>query len=249
MWMQKEPLLGIFDSGVGGFSVYAKIRESSQVDVVYYGDCLRAPYGNREESEILEFIKEDIRFLQNKGVTYFVNACNSMSVITTDLLLKSCKVSPSRYTDMIRAFDIHSSFSEGDRVLVMATQATIRSGVYQKVLQQKNVEVFEYPFKDLAHAIENSLSKEDMLSIIEKGMQYAKAIEATHIIYGCTHYPLIHDLFLYAGDSVKWKGLFIDPAVYVVKEIEQWNIKGSKKFYPHSSKNTKAFINSIISLL
>jgi glutamate racemase len=53
--MEPSALLGIFDSGVGGFSVYRKIKEASSVNTLYYGDCERAPYGNREDLEIVEF--------------------------------------------------------------------------------------------------------------------------------------------------------------------------------------------------
>ena len=50
--MVQEPVIGIFDSGVGGFTVYKKIKEVTSANCIYYGDCLNAPYGNKEESEI-----------------------------------------------------------------------------------------------------------------------------------------------------------------------------------------------------
>jgi glutamate racemase len=53
------PLLGVFDSGVGGFSVYKKIRTVTDADIVYYGDTLRAPYGNKEEQEIIQCLHND----------------------------------------------------------------------------------------------------------------------------------------------------------------------------------------------
>lgn len=248
MWGSK-PVLGIFDSGVGGFSVYKKIKEVSTANCVYYGDCARAPYGNREESEIQSFIKDDITFLKDEGVTHFVNACNSMSVVTTDTLLKECKVDSAKYTDMIRAFDAHASFGVEDKVLVMATVATIRSGIYQEVLSAKGVAVFEYAYKDLAGLIETNAKREDILTLIEEGMKYAVEVSATHIVYGCTHYPLVHGLYLEVKEKLGWNGEFIDPAAYVAQVVASWNLEGEKKFYPHASKDTPAFINNIIQLL
>ncbi len=246
--MQDFPLLGVFDSGVGGFSVYKQIRKVSDADCIYYGDCLRAPYGNREESEIVEFIKDDIRFLQDEGVTHFVNACNSMSVMTTNTLLKECGVHLEQYTDMVRAFDSHALFKEGEKVLVIGTVATLRSGVYQDVLNKKGAQVYEYAFKDLAQAIEHSATHEDLLHIVSPSIAYALEVGATRIVYGCTHYPLAHRIFSYAQKNLGWKGEFIDPAVYVAEDIKKWNIHGERKFCPYSSKDTPAFIKNVAKL-
>ncbi len=241
-------LLGIFDSGVGGFSVYKQIRKVSEVDCIYYGDCLRAPYGSREEAEIVRFIKDDIQFLQGEGVTHFVNACNSMSVVTTNTLLIECGVNDKQYTDMVRAFEANALFKVGEKVLVIATGATLRSGVYQEVLSKKGVTVFEYSYKELAGAIENSATHEELLQIILPGIVYAHEVGATRIVYGCTHYPLAHRIFLYAQKNCEWKGEFIDPAIYVAEEIKKWDVQGTRKFCPYSSKDTPAFIKNVARL-
>lgn len=246
---QKDAIIGIFDSGVGGFSVAKEVRKATDATIVYYGDCARAPYGNREESEIIEFIRDDIKYLQDMDVTHFVNACNSMSVFTTDALLKECKIKPDHYIDMIRAFSLHSVFTKDDSVLLIATKATIRSGAYQEVFFEKKVPVFEYAYQDLALAIEKNTTQEELLMIVEKSIVYAQEVGATQILYGCTHYPLIHELFLAAQQKVGWQGTFVDPAMYVAEEVKKWNLEGKRKFYPYSSKDTPAFINNIIKFL
>ncbi len=245
---ENKSLLGIFDSGVGGFSVYKQIRKVSSADCIYYGDCARAPYGNRDEAEIVEFIKDDIAYLQEQEVTHFVNACNSMSVFTTDLLLQECKISPRQYIDMIRAFDMHASFTQKDKVLIVATVATIRSGAYQDVLTRKGVTCFEYAFTDLAGAIERNASEEELMKMVKEGILYAYQLGATHVVYGCTHFPLIHQLFLYVQKNLNWQGEFIDPAVYVALEIQKWNLVGERRFTPYSSKDTAVFIKQIAQL-
>jgi glutamate racemase len=246
---KSELILGIFDSGVGGFSVAHQVRKVTDATIVYYGDCARAPYGNREESEIVSFIRDDITYLQDMDVTHFVNACNSMSVLTTDALLKECNIKPQHYIDMIRAFSLHAMFTKEDVVLVIATVATIRSGVYQEALIGKGVSVFVYAYQDLAFAIEKNTKQEELLMMVEKSIVYAQEVGATQILYGCTHYPLIHELFLVAQEKVGWEGEFIDPAVYVAEEVKKWNLEGKRKFYPYSSKDTPAFINNIIKFL
>jgi glutamate racemase len=242
-------LLGIFDSGVGGFTVYRKIKKVTRANCIYYGDCLRAPYGNREEQEIVSFIKDDIQFLQEKGVTHFVNACNSMSVLTTNNILKECNVKPDTYIDMIRAFDAHAVFPFGSVVLVIATAATIRSGAYQEVLTKKGVASYSFVYEDLASAIENNASREELFAIVERSILYAQSINATHSVYGCTHYPLVGGLFEEVKEKLRWRGEFVDPAFYVAEEVKHWNLKGERSFCPYTSKDTPAFIKNIITFL
>ncbi len=246
--MNDQSLLGIFDSGVGGFSVYKQIRKVTDANCIYYGDCLRAPYGNREESEIVSFIRDDIRFLQDEGVTHFVNACNSMSVITTDILLNECSIEPENYTDMVRAFSRHTTFGPHNTVLLLATNATIRSGAYQEILATQKVSTYTYAFKDLAFAIENNLTREVLLALIEPAILYAKDINATHIVLGCTHYPLISSLFSLTKEKLGWSGEFVDPAVYVAQEMKLWGLQGERKFLPYSSKDTAVFIKHVAQL-
>ena len=251
--MNKDPKsqhrLGIFDSGVGGFSVYRAIRSVSEANSIYYGDTARAPYGNRDETELRRFIIDDIRFLQDEDVNYFVNACNSMSVMTTDSILKECGISSDHYTDMIRAFRNHATFEASDLVLVFATLATIRSGVYQEVIVNKGARVLEYIFRDLAGAIEANAKEDELLLIIEDGMVFAKNVGATHIVHGCTHYSLISNLFTSMQQKVGWNGKFIDPAVYVAQEVALWKLTGTREFTPYSSKDTPAFIKYVAQLL
>ena len=229
--------------------MYKKVRNATRANCIYYGDCARAPYGNRDEEEIISFIKDDIAFLQEKGVTHFVNACNSMSVLTTNSMLDDCRIDIKKYIDMIRAFDAHATFPANSSVLIVATKATIRSGTYQEVLTQKGVTVYTFVYEDLAGAIERNASRDELISQIEKGIIYAKEQNATHIVYGCTHYPLVDRLFHEVKEMVEWQGELIDPAVYVAQEVRSWNLTGDAILIPYSSKDTPAFINNVIKFL
>jgi glutamate racemase len=150
---------------------------------------------------------------------------------------------------MIRAFDTYADFLSTDSVLVFATQATITSGIYQTVLEQKKVITYTYIFEHLAYAIENSLSRDELLQQIVPAMQYAKEKDVTHIVYGCTHYPLIHTVFVEAAQRVGWDGTYIDPAVYVGKLVASWKLSGERSFCPYASKDTPAFIRESIMFL
>jgi glutamate racemase len=150
---------------------------------------------------------------------------------------------------MIRAFDMYAEFPPDATVLIIATKATIRSGAYQEVLQNKGLEVLTFIYEDLAGAIESNASREELLRIIESSIVYAKEHNVTHIVYGCTHYPLAERLFNEVKEKFTWDGEFIDPAVYVAQEIKSWNLSGDGSFVPYSSKDTPAFINNVIKFL
>lgn len=236
-----EVKIGIFDSGVGGFSVLKKIREVSSADIVYYGDTARAPYGNREDSEIISFIKDDIAFLKEKGVTHLVNACNSMSVVTTKELKEELGLL-EHYTDMIDAFANHSIFCNGERILVIGTVATIRNGSYEEILKNKGVPVASLAMPHLASHIEQESGREILLEETKTAIIAAKEHGASHILFGCTHYPLISHIFYEAQEMLSWGGEFIDPSIYIAGVVESWQLKGHKQTEYYASKNTEVFL-------
>lgn len=234
--------LGVFDSGVGGFSVLKELRKKITVDMVYFGDCARAPYGNKEKEEIQNYIKEIIFLLKKQNVTHFVSACNSMSVMTTKKILEECGIVEGVYIDMLKAFNDYGIFPANARMVIIGTQATVNSGAYQDVLKKKKINSYDYFFKTLAGSIETGESEENMYKIIKPMIMFAKKVKATHILYGCTHYPLIDYLFKRCADDMNWKGSFVDPSLYVVEAVSVWGLKGGKNIDFQTSKKTKIFV-------
>lgn len=233
--------VGVFDSGIGGFSVLKELRDNTTADVLYFGDCARAPYGNRTTDEIVLFIKEIIHNLKAQDVTHFVSACNSMSVMTTDRVLAECGIEQGRYVDVLRAFKSHATFNEGSRVLVLGTHATIASGAYQEVLRDKNIEVEVYAYKALAGAIEKEADEQDLYELVLMSIIYAREKNVTHILYGCTHYPLVDAVFKRCAKDFEWDVTFVDPAVYVGKAVNIWGLEGEKSTVFEASEVTDAF--------
>ncbi len=241
--MTDKNLLGIFDSGIGGFSVFKEVRKNTTADIIYYGDCARAPYGNKSEEEIVSYIKEILLFLKEQGVTYFVSACNSMSVFTTKVLLEDVGIDVDHYIDMISAVE-KIQFTKDQKVLIVATKATLSSGVYQHILEHKNIRYEVYSPVTLAGDIEAG----DVTKVhrsVDEVILYALNVQADSILYACTHYPLVHNLFVDSAKRNHWDGLFIDPAAYVGEIIKNIDIKGESSSSFISSKSTKAFTECV----
>lgn len=236
---EQTPLLGIFDSGVGGFSVLQELRKVTDTDIVYFGDCARAPYGNRGEAEIALFVSEILEQLQSKGVTHFVSACNSMSVNKTEKLLQESGIPKEQYIDMIDAVKL-IPFEHGSDVLIVATHTTIASGLYQSILDEKGITASTHVPSRLAGEIEAQDSGAIEISINES-IERAVAVGATHILYGCTHYPLVDVRFKTAAEMKGWKGSFIDPSIYVAQLVSRWKLEGTRSLRIETSKETPLF--------
>jgi glutamate racemase len=234
-----EELLGIFDSGVGGFSVLKELRKVTDANILYFGDCARAPYGNHSPAKIVLYIKEILTELQSSGVTHFVSACNSMSVVTTEKILYECGIAKENYIDMVDAVKL-LSFPAESKVLIVGTKATIESGVYQDILTSKGVEVAIYIPATLAGEIEKNMTR-DIMKSIDGVIEYAFSSKATHVVYACTHYPLVDVLFKEQAHKKQWQGIFVDPSVQMAVTISRWNISGSRKIEFKTSKETDMF--------
>lgn len=203
--------IGVFDSGVGGLTVLKELVNTVPAEYVYIGDSLRAPYGSRSGDELLSFMKELITFLREKECDMFVNACNSLSSLDTEKLLHDLNIQRGQYIDMVSVTKKHvDDFPEGARILLYATEATIRSGVYQEVFKDKAVTTYASAL--LAGAIETGhqiIIDEEIDALLDVVIKE----KITHIFLGCTHYPLIEEYLekRFAGLSVH----FINPGVYV----------------------------------
>lgn len=237
--MKEQSMLGIFDSGVGGFSVLREVRKVTDADILYFGDCARAPYGNRSETEIISFIKEILTHLRDNQVNHFVSACNSMSVNTTERLLAEVGIPKENYIDMIDAVKL-IPFDRYSKVLIIATSATINSGLYQLILKEKGIMTSTYVPETLAKDIEvgNLVVIE---TSIKKIIDTALSSKATHILYACTHYPLVDVQFKAIAHKKEWKGLFVDPSVYVAQLVSSWNLAGTRNLQMETSKETEEF--------
>ena len=238
--MSDNCTIGIFDSGVGGFSVLKEVKKNTNANIIYYGDSVNAPYGNRSKEDIVSFIKNIILHLKSQKVTHFVSACNSMSVHTTKKLLKELDIKNNMYVDMVTAIDRFMNIEKESSMLIIGTQATINSGVYQEILSNKINSIDIFVPKDLAQAIEEN-NNEEIKHNVKNVLNYAHKIKATHILYACTHYPLIHNEFENYKNEIGWNGESIDPAAYVAKAVNDWNIEGEKDIIFQTSKMTPVF--------
>ena len=251
-------MIGIFDSGSGGLTVLKEIRSMlPQVDVVYFGDTANMPYGEKGAEEICTLTKRGIGILQKNGATHVVSACNSVSVSVTKELLAECGIAPRNFVEMVTptvsrcSFSVEKEQEKSVRMLVCATSATVRSGAYQKGLCSRGIQQVDVvAMPELVCAIEAA----DMHAVYTVIYTHLQRIHTppSHILLGCTHYPIAIDMFKKATETMGWHGVeFVNPATFVAKEVAErgWNVPANnttKYVFSEESHVSMDFVERVL---
>ncbi|MBR6127751.1 glutamate racemase [bacterium] len=210
--------IGFFDSGVGGLSVLARFRKVlPSENVIYFGDTVHLPYGNKSKEELIGYAKNIIKFFKEKDVKAVVIACNTSSAQAYDTIkqIYSFPIYP-----IIQSCSGVIATSNVQRVGVFATESTVKSGKYTEELTKhnSNIRVKEMASKNWVGIVEGvGENIEDARKNIKYEIEEMLEFKPEKIVLGCTHYPyLMNEFVKYAP-----KELFIDPAEIFVDFIKQ----------------------------
>ena len=241
--------IGFFDSGVGGLSVLARFRKVlPNENIIYYGDTIHLPYGNKSQEELIGYAKNILDFMQSKGVKAVIIACNTSSAQAYDTIKDSY---PFKIYPIIQTCAKAIAVNNYKRIGVFATEATVYSGKYTEELKKynSNIQVKEIASKNWVSIVENtSKNIQNDIAHIKDEIGEMLAFKPDKIILGCTHYPyLMNEFVKYAP-----KELFIDPAdifvKYVKHDLNSLNLinssieTDSEEFYV--SSNPKEFVEN-----
>ena len=206
--------LGIFDSGIGGFTILdSLLKTRNDIEIFYLADTKRTPYGNKEFEQIRSFAKEICNWFEDKNLDALLIACNTTNACALDILENNLE---------IPCFDLINSVSEivtKKYIGVLATPATIKSSYYKKIIEskRKNVKVFQQSCPEFVSEIEKTkldLNKLNHLSDLYLNPLLKENIE--EIILGCSHYPLIYNLL---KNKIHPNIRIIDPSAALVKKF------------------------------
>ncbi len=209
--------VGMFDSGVGGFTVLRELKKVLPNErVVYFGDTANIPYGDKPPQLIRSWAKNMIAFLLQKGVKAVTIACNiSSSVLTPeDLAEVPVPVFGLVYNGAAAALQA----TKNSRIGVIATVATVETNSYGKTIRSFNphVEVTQSACPKFVPFTEHGVFEGDKVEeAVREYVAPLKAKGVDTVIYGCTHYPLLEKAIKSHLDGVQ----MIDPAVEIVEEL------------------------------
>lgn len=229
--------IGIFDSGLGGLTVLKEMKRiMPNENYVYFGDTARVPYGAKSGEEIENCTRQDINFLNTFSPKILVAACGTVSsYLNGKNFDSSCEIIGVVKPTCSAA----AAATKNGRVGIMCTEATLKSGSYEKCLLGINPGLIIYSQKcpKLVEIIESGIisEKDDTLCrALEEYLNFLLINNADTIILGCTHYPIIKKAIRkIAGKSVKLIDSGVETARFVKKYIlsKKLNKTTSEKCY------------------
>lgn len=237
-------MIGMFDSGVGGLSVLKELRaQAPQADVVYFGDIAHAPYGSKSTEELVVLTLSTMAFLREQGVQQFVAACNCVSVSVIQPIVAMFGGAPGHVIEMVGPVAAEVARMPHGRILVIATEATVRSGLYKRTFETHGMDVELLAVPDLAYAIEQGRPEGELRAMLVPTAEHCRRHDIDTLVLGCTHYPLIKDLITQCVQDTAGREIaVIDPAAAVVKDaVAQFDTSGAGTTAFFLSKDSDVF--------
>ena len=194
--MDRNLPIGIFDSGVGGLTVYKALHERLPNErFVYLGDTARVPYGTKSLATVERYAVENSRFLESHGIKLLVVACNTASALALPAIRKAIKVPVIGVIEpgSRAAVDV----AQGGNIGVIATEATIQSGAYGKAIAAMGSagNVIERACPLFVPLAEEGWASSEVARIVAR--DYLSDLSNTSLaalVLGCTHYPILRDV-------------------------------------------------------
>ena len=217
--LKSESPIGIFDSGIGGLTVFKALRKlMPQENMIYFGDTAHLPYGSKSRASIIQFSVEIARFLCQQKIKALVVACNTSSAVALSAIKKAVSVPVEGVIVPGAQACVRKGFR---RIGVIGTEGTVRSGAYAAEIKKfsPGARVFEVACPLFVPLVEEGWWKygvtEEVARIYLKPLQKARV---DSLVLGCTHYPVIKPVIsLVMGKDVS----LIDSGEQTAQEFEK----------------------------
>ena len=181
--------IGLFDSGIGGLSIYNEIKNSMPNEsTIYIADNLNAPYGKKAESEIIQLSIKNTQKLVDLRCKLIIVACNTATTNAIEVLRKKFNVPIVGIEPAIKPAMLET---KSNNIGVLATEKTLSSNLFLQTSDRfsKGINIHEQIGFDLVKIIEENGINEELL--IPKLREYIEPMlekNIDHLVLGCTHY-------------------------------------------------------------
>jgi glutamate racemase len=245
----KQPI-GIFDSGIGGTSIWKEIHQLlPNENTIYLADSKNAPYGQKSENKILELSIKNTEFLLNKSCKLIVVACNTATTNAIEYLREHYPVPFIGIEPAIKPAAINTKTKN---IGILATKGTLNSRLFATTINNINQEVaiIEQVGEGLVELIENGqLVSTKMTQLLTKHLQKLLKHNIDYLVLGCTHYPyLIPQIQEIIGTDIS----IIDSGLAVAKQTKKvleensllntQNLKTEHLFYTNATTKVLEFV-------
>lgn len=215
-------MIGIFDSGTGGLSVFKEIRKLLPEErYIYFSDNAHCPYGEKSREYIIERSREITHFLLDKGCDIIVVACNTATAAAIAVLREEF---PVRFIGMEPAVKPAVKSTRTGVVGVLATAGTLKADKYLNTREKfsEGVKITEHVGQGFVELVEKGcLTGREAEDVVRASLKPLLDEGADRIVLGCTHYPFLWDTIakiaseLYPEREIE----IIDPAPAVARHL------------------------------
>lgn len=187
--MNKNPI-GIFDSGVGGLSVWDKVsRLLPNEDIIYLADSKNCPYGPKSPDEVVELSIKNTEFLLKYNCKLIIVACNTATASAIDVLRAKYDIP---FVGMEPAVKPAAQNTNTGKIGILATKGTFEGKLYKETSQKyaQNVDKLIQIGDGLVELVEaNQANSPQAAELLAKYVKPMIEANVDHIVLGCTHYP------------------------------------------------------------
>lgn len=189
--MQNTAPIGLFDSGIGGTSIWREINILlPNENTIYLADSKNAPYGLKSKDEIIALSIKNTEFLLEQNCKLIVVACNTA---TTNAITELREKFDAPFIGIEPALKPAVNQTKTQKIGILATKGTLNSDLFhEKVKSYSNVTIMEQIGHGLVQLIENGdIDSPEMNELLNSYLQPMIAQNIDYLVLGCSHYPYL----------------------------------------------------------
>lgn len=197
--------IGIFDSGIGGLTVMQAIQKSAPfVDIVYFGDTAKLPYGEKSCETVKQYAIENAEFLLSQGVDLLVIACNTATAFALEAVQERFSIPVVGVVEP--GARCAAAATQNGRIAVIGTKGTVHSKAYEREIHRINpdLKVISQACPLFVPLVEEGWIDHPATRLVTE--EYIKPLleaDIDTLVLGCTHYPLLASIIRhYCGESI-----------------------------------------------
>ena len=232
---KNELPIGVFDSGMGGLTVLRALKQTlPNESFIYLGDTARLPYGTKSADTIIHYAVQMAKLLVERNIKLMVLACNTATTAALPYLTKWLPDLPIIGVVEPGAKALAAA-TKNNHVAVLATEATVNSGVYQKTIHKINPEIKVSIYSCglfVALAEEGCINNEIALATAKQYLSPLanNAIVPDSILLGCTHFPVLtNSISMAVNNTISIIDSATATALTVAIALQKSNTQNSSK--------------------
>lgn len=212
--------IGIFDSGVGGLTVYRALHEHLPNErFVYLGDTARVPYGTKSLATVERYAVENSQFLAARGIKLLVVACNTASALALPAIREALDIDVVGVIGPGARAAVAAPGAGDLGIGVIATESTVQSGAYTKAIQRidPQARVREQACPLFVSLAEEGWAETDVAHDVAETYLRGLRLTVDRLVLGCTHYPILKRVI---QETIGYHVQLIDSGEATAREVK-----------------------------